>query len=142
MSEDLHYDYNLFVIAKSIVGDRYRSIPRLKSIGWKTLFNYMSIVNATGSTLLEPEIVTKQQKRLLELISNKKIPTDVINKNIDATDIEYQVGAMLDTDKAMIDTQLEDMVDYPSLQQMNTDLFREFPLNLTFLCNRVNGPIW
>ena len=139
--EDLHYDYNLFVIAKSIVGDRYRSIPRLKSVGWKTLFNYMSIVNASQSNL-EPEIISQQRKRMLELISNKKIDTDVINKNIDATDIDYQVGAMLDTDKVMIDTQLEDMVDYPSLQQMNTELFREFPLNLTFLCNRVNGPIW
>lgn len=139
--EALHYIYDLYVIAKSIVGDRYRSIPRLKSVGWKTLFNYMSIVNPVDDERTR-ESITMQQNRLVDLITGKKIPTDLINKNMDATDIDYQVGAMLDTDKAMINTQLEDMVDYAALQQINNDLFREFPINLTFLCNRVTTPIW
>jgi len=138
---DYHWCYDLFVVAKAVVGESYRNIPRIKRIGWKTLFNYMEQVQGDERV---PELVTLQQEKMAELLSAKKADAEALNHNISAIDIEMQVGCLLEADKAMISSQIEDMIDYPTLSQLNTELFREYPLNLAFLCNRpiAQGPVW
>lgn len=137
---DLHWCYDLFVVAKAVVGERYRNIPRIKSIGWKTLFNYMDQVQGDDRV---PELITLQQEKLAELLTAKNVDVEALNKNISVIDIDSQVNSLLEADKGMLSSQLEDMIDYPTLSQINTELFREYPLNLAFLCNRpIAGPVW
>ena len=133
---EYHWTHELYTIAKSIIGDRYRNIPRLRSVGWKTLFKAMECVQNESD---DKEIVLLQRDKLLELMTNKRITVEVANQNISAVSLEIQVGSMLATDSAMINTQFEDMMDYPTLAHINNDLFHEFPLNLTFLCNQLQN---
>ena len=132
---------DLYIIARAVVGDRYRNIPRLKSLGWKTLFNYLEDVQSDECT---HDIISLQTEKLVELIAKKSIDDAAFNKNLSAINIESQVNGMLETDKAMIQAQLEDMIDYPALAQINNDLFHDFPLNLAFLCNQptTGRPQW
>ncbi len=131
---DLMYDYNLYIFAKSLVGDSYRNIPRLRRIGWKTLFKYLNVIKDEYG---DKEISITAQNHLVELLQNKKIPNDEMNSNIYATDINMQVGAMMEIDKTTIDSQLSDIPDYENLKEMNNTLFAKFPLNLQFLCNEL-----
>lgn len=130
---DLTYDYDLYILAKSLVGDKYRNIPRLRKIGWKTLFKYLDDVKINKA---DSGKVT-MQLYLLELLKNKKITNEEMNNNIDCTDVEKQVNVMMDIDKTSILYQLIDIEDYENLKVLNNTQFSKYPLNLNFLCNRI-----
>lgn len=119
----------LFVSIKSIVGDRYRNIPRIHKIGWKTILNYL--IKDLDSGISEE----LQLKRFLQFIEKKKVLDEEIEPNILCTNIEYQVASLIDTDKIMIDNQLVDKYDYSALLELNNKYFNRFPLNLHFLCS-------
>lgn len=129
---ELTYDHNLYILAKALVGDRYRNIKRLRKIGWKTLFKYLDDVkeNKSDSGRITSEIY------LLELLKNKKITNEEMNSNIYAIDIEKQVSSMMEIDKVSITSQLMDIEDYENLKVLNNTQFSKFPLNLNFLCNK------
>lgn len=129
---ELTYDHNLYIYAKSLVGDTYRNIPRLRRIGWKTLFKYLDEIKDEYG---DNDISIPARNHLVELIKNKKIDNDEMNNNIYSTNIEMQVGAMMEIDKTVIDSQLIDIPDYTSLKEMNDLKFSQYPLNLKFLCD-------
>ena len=43
----------------------------------------------------------------------------------------------MSTDIAIIDSCLEDMEDFVTLNKVNSDIFAEYPLNLNFLCREI-----
>lgn len=131
--QSLHWAPDLYVVSKAIVGERYRNIPRLKSVGWKTLFKYMDEVQSED---ILPEIVSLQQERMAELLTNRNVSLDALNHNISTISVDHQVAGMLETDGVMLLAQLEEMQDYATLAQINNDLFHDYPLNLQMLCNR------
>lgn len=130
-----HFDPSMYVTMKAIAGDKYRSIPKLKRCGWKTIFGYVEEVAKLEDP--SPEMAAIQQNRLVEMITKKNLSVDEINRNIYCIDVEKQVNAFLDTDKAIIDACLKDMQDFKALSQYNADVFKEFPLNLQFLCREL-----
>lgn len=131
---ELTYDHHLYIYAKSLVGDTYRNIPRLRRIGWKTLFSYLDKIKDEYG---ENDISITAQNYLLELLQNKKISSDELNSNIYATNIDIQMDSMMEIDRASIDSQLMDIPDYENLKQMNKIMFGRYPLNLDFLCSNV-----
>ncbi len=131
----LNYDPQLYVIAKAIVGDKYRSIPRLKRCGWKTIFKYLD--EAFEASKSSGNLYEVQEKYLTDLITDKKMNfTDIENNNA-CIDIEWQTSVLLDTDKNLILNQITDMEDYNALVEIDNRYFSQYPINLNFLCNRI-----
>jgi len=131
-SERLYYATKLFADMKAVAGDRYRSIPKLKRCGWKTIFAYLAEVASTGRLDSDTEVL--QENRFCELLTKKKVDTDDLNNNLYCVDIEKQVNSFLQSDRAIIDSCILDMEDFASLSQINSSIFELFPLNLSFLC--------
>ena len=128
----LNYPYELYISAKSIVGDNYRSIPRLRRIGWKTLFKYLDqIMGENPSASL-----TTLKLKLIEKVKGKSgLTNEMINDNLNSINIDLQKEAMLEIDKTLITSQIIDVPDYDNLQELNRTQFMKYPLNLQFLCN-------
>ena len=126
----------MFPLMMAVAGNRYRSIPRLKKVSWKTLFKWMDEVNS-NSTIVDRSVVEIQMQRFMDLVNRKKMEAEALNANLYCIDVERQVMAFMETDKAIIDSCIEDMEDFKSLNQINVDVFREFPLNLQFLCRDI-----
>lgn len=131
---DLKYNHNLYIFSKAVVGDKYRSIPRLRKIGWITLFKYLDeIIEKYGESSY-----TTMQIQLLELIKGEKKITDIdINNNLSVISVENQIETMSEIDRSSILTQIKDIPDYENLKHLNTTQFMKFPLNLQFLCNEL-----
>jgi hypothetical protein len=130
---DLHYPYSLYIFAKTVVGDKYRSIPRIRKIGWKTLFKYLDDIkgkypNATDTTL---------QLKLIELLKGKQITDSTLNDNLNTINIELQLDNLIEIDKTSINVQINDVPDYENLKELNRTQFMQYPLNLQFLCNQI-----
>ena len=136
---DLKYPYSLYILAKAVVGDRYRNIPRLRRIGWKTLFKYLDSVMEENPDASETTLKIK----LIEKIKGKsELSNTAINNNLNSINIDLQKDAMLTIDKTLIEEQIVDVPDYNNLQELNRTKFQQCPLNLQFLCNinTVNKP--
>ena len=131
----LRYPYSLYIISKSVVGDRYRSVPRLRKIGWKTLFKFLDQIMeenpGAGETTLKLKLIEKIKGR-------SKLTNSDINDNLNVVNIELQKDAMMEIDKTLINSQIIDVPDYDSLNKINSIQFMKYPLNLKFLCNIQN----
>ena len=131
--KDLKYPYELYILARAVVGDRYRSIPRLRKIGWKTLFKFLDEIIAENPDAS----VTTLKIKLIEKIKGKSILTnEEINDNLNSINVELQKESMMEIDKALITSQIIDVPDYNNLQELNRFQFLKYPLNLQFLCNK------
>ena len=138
LESNFYYHPETFIWAKAIVGDKYRSIPKLTRTSWKTVIKYMEQFSSVGNDSVE--ILELQLKRLAQYISSKKIEDTDFNHNLYCTSIKQQLDRLMEVDKIMIRQQLTDMEDHQSLQQSNQTLFKEFPLNLPFLLQE-NAPV-
>lgn len=128
----LRYPYELYILAKAVVGDKYRSIPRLRKIGWKTLFKYLDQIKEENPDASE----TTLKLKLIEKVKGRSdLTNDIINNNLNSINIELQKNAMLEIDKTLITSQIIDVPDYENLQELNRTQFVKYPLNLQFLCN-------
>lgn len=136
-NRNLLYPFELFILAKAIVGDRFRSIPRLRKIGWKTLFKYLDqvIEENPGASIWTLKI------KLIELVKgNGKVSNETMNCNLSSINVDMQKDSMLEIDKTLINSQIIDIPDYDNLQEINRTKFMRFPLNLKFLCNTSYKP--
>jgi hypothetical protein len=122
--KDLYFDNELYVLCKSIMGDIYRSIPKLKRVSWNTILKVLDRVDPNDN------IITIKEKLVSTLVGNAK---DDLNKNVFCTDIEMQVDNLLELDKKILDDQIIDIEDANSLKLLNTKVFQQWPLNLNFL---------
>lgn len=130
--DNFYYDPRLFITMKSIVGDRYRSIPRLQRCGWKTIFGYLSELAQYNDS--SKEVCALQEDRLCELILKRGVNVEDLNKNMYCINVIQQVNAFMDIDNAIIDSCIEDMEDFVALNKANGEIFGEYPLNLNMLC--------
>ena len=135
---ELYYHPETFIWAKAIVGDKYRSIPKLTRTSWKTVIKYLEEFSSIGNTSVE--ILELQLRRLADYIMKKKIQDTDFNHNLACTSIKQQLESLMEVDKIMIRQQLTDMEDMQSLHQANNSIFKEYPLNLTFLLQE-NAPV-
>ena len=126
----VHLHPAMFPWCKAVVGDKYRSIPKLTRSGWKTILKKLREVEALDET---SEILDVQLHRFREYVESRKIDNTDFNNNLYCTSVKDQLNAMLDSDKAIILRQLEDYHDSQALFQMNNTIFHEFPINLQFL---------
>ena len=125
-----YFHPELFLWAKTIIGDKFRGIPKLTRTGWKTVMKFLeSVSNAEESD----DMLAVQLEELRKFIESRKIKNTDFNNNMYCTSVKQQVDAMLDTDKAVIRHQIIDMEDLRALQEVNQTIFREYPLELNKL---------
>lgn len=129
---DLKYPYELYILAKAAVGDKYRSIPRLRKIGWKTLFKFLDAVMEENSFASD---VTLKLKLIEKIKGKSRLSNEEINNNLSSINIELQKQAMMEIDRTLISSQIIDVPDFDNLQELNRIQFMSYPLNLQFLCN-------
>lgn len=124
-----NYDMSMYPLAISIIGDKYRNIPRLRSIGWKSLFKILEAIHDMSSDMSK----TTSELLLLNNLTNKKISLDDINNNKQASDVICQVNNLGEIDKTYILDQIKDIPDYDTLMELNRTQFIRFPINIAFL---------
>lgn len=122
------YHHNLLPLALSVTGCKYRTIPRLARIGWKTLFKYL--IEITKKDTQSSQIITS---RFLELLEEKGIPYTQIERNLNCVSIDTQVSVINEIDRASIMDQLKFVTDHDSLKTINDIYFAECPINIPFL---------
>ena len=122
------YHHNIYPLGLAIAGNKLRSIPRLKRVGWGSIFKYLDAVTAkeTGSV----QVVTS---RLLDLLTDKGVNPDEINRNLACVSVDTQVNTMGAIDKTLIDDQITYTEDHEVLGVLNKQYFDEFPINIPFL---------
>ena len=138
----LQYPYSLYILSRAVVGDTYRSIPRLRKIGWKTLFKYIDQIMEENSDASD---VTLKIKLIEKVKGKSSLTNEDINSNLNSINVDLQIESMMELDKALINNQIIDVPDYDNLQELNKIHFLKYPLNIQFLCNtslisEVKGP--
>jgi len=136
-------DISLYILSSSIIGNRYRNIPRIKSIGWKTLFKYIDSVSCengkVSTKVLEEALLNKiNNSKRKSKTNNTEIPLDTLNNNIYAMNVEDQILSMNTIDESGITSQLLDIPDYENLTEINNIHFMDYPINLAFLTSQYN----
>ena len=123
------YDPSLFPLTLSVVGDSYRNIPRIKRVGWKTLFSILERI----SKYSEDKTRTTMQILLCQELVSKNTTMENITNNLNAIDIEAQYARIGDIEKADLQSQIIDVPDYENLLELNQMYFSKYPINLPFL---------
>lgn len=126
---NLKYGQDLFLTCKAITGDVYRSVPRLGRIGWITIFKYLE--ELSHDRISGPMEIQLQLEELLR--NKKKVTMNEFNANRMAVDVDMQCSTINDIEKGIIETDIIDILDYKSLQELNSRYFKEYPINLIFL---------
>lgn len=134
---EIHYPEQLLVIAKAITGDKYRNIPRLRSIGWKTFFRYVNEVQEK----IQGNSIILLEMQLKELLKGKLITDSELQQNINCVDIHRQIDMISTIDASIISNQIVDVEDYENLKMLNQRHLYRHPLNLKFLCDTIQMPM-
>lgn len=128
IEESFYFNPEVYLLARAILGDKYRSIPKLTRTGWKTVIGYLREVISDDINMIEV-----QSNKLADYIVKRKIQDTDYNNNLHCMSVEKQVDALFQVDCATILQQLQDRSDPNELEVANRTLFREFPLNLPML---------
>ena len=134
IEDPIRFHPDLFIWAKTILGDKYRSIPKLTRIGWKTVVRYLKNVSSEDTS---EDMLELQLRELRRFIEARKITDTDFNNNLYCTSVKEQVDAFLDSDAAIILHQITDLDDPQSLQEVNKTIFREYPIELHKLLREV-----
>lgn len=135
--DPFYFHPTVLLWALAIMGDKYRSIPKLTRTGWKTVLQYLREASAPYD---DDSMLDLQLQRVVQYIDKKKIETTSFNDNLYCFSAQQQVDAMLNSDRAIIAHQLSDMDDHQTLYRANETVFKEFPINLTFLLREAPPP--
>lgn len=122
------YDHNLYPLALAINGDKRRSIPRLRKLGWKTLFTMLDSCVEKETTSIQ--IITS---RFLDMVAEKGATASLVERNLACTNIASQFNVLTDIDKTSVTSQIKNVPDHEALESANTAFFSDYPINIPFL---------
>lgn len=140
-----HYDPRLYMTVLGVVGDVRRSVPKVKRIGWKSIFDYLDEIWEKNK---DHSIYTMIDALEDKIQSKGNESYQAFNNNLLALSMKSRYESMSKANKEYILMQLTDMIDLESLNQMNRDpaLFANWPINITFLTEQTgkttNKNIW
>ena len=140
-TEDLSLDYqaSLYSFVLSVIGNRYRGIPRIKKCGWSRILSIVDEISKeptsiTASTLREKVIDRLKGKTYLTL--------DQISVNLACTDIQTQYRRLnMQTNSVLsmdLTTQMVDVPDYENLLTVDRIYFKDYHLNIPFLTKQMH----
>lgn len=134
----LQYNHELYVFVKAVIGDTYRAIPRLRKIGWKTIFKYLDEMQEKygehANRVLEEDF-------LIKMLQAKSVDRNSFENNFAATDVALQKKVMMEIDRSCIDSQLLDIPDYDNVAELNRTKLYKFPMNLDQIFSDTKYPL-
>lgn len=122
------YHHELFPLALGVAGNKLRDIPRLRRIGWKTIFKYLDSI-----TEQDTESIQTIRDRLVNLLMDKGVSDTALNANLNCVNVDQQSFLMNRIDDAFISDQLKFVTDHEALGRLNVSYFEQFPINIPFL---------
>lgn len=127
------YPVELYPTCIAIIGDTFRGIPRLRRIGWKTLFKHLEKIHSMSNDLSNAtlDLLIRNEMR------NKNVEVETLNNNFAISDIVSQKKNLGEFDIAAIENQIVDVVDSKNLFSLNSLYFDAFPLNIPWLTQDV-----
>lgn len=138
---ELEIPSNLIPFTISLLGDRYRNIPKLSGVGLSTIIKMIN-------TALDKVLITNntQDVDMLSRIIAEKYRSQFINNYL-CTYIPRQYTDLSPLDIRHIEEQIIDKFDDSALNMMNERYFREFPLMLINtkteqVVEQMRGSIW
>lgn len=126
----IYFRPELFPLCMSVTGNKYRSIPRLRRIGWRTLFSYLDKVKDE----YDKYHISIIEQKFLEMLKSHHISDDDFYSNLYCIDVQLQSEMLMEIDKTLIESQIVDRYDEDALQKINRERFQLYPINLDFLC--------
>ncbi len=124
-----NFDPRWYSISYSVIGDKYRGIPKIKRVGWRTMYGLLQELQQT----VENMCPATEMVAMVEILRGQHTTVDMVNANYASTEIELQNIRMSEIDKTIINSQLIDAVDYDNLQLMSRMYFGKYPINIPFL---------
>lgn len=127
------FHHDLYPLALSVAGNKLRGIPRLRRVGWKTIFKYLNEI-----TEEDTESIQVISSRFIDLMTNRGTTLQQIDDNLRVSTVRRQISVMTDIDRAFLMDQLKYVTDHEALQTINDMYFGRWPLNIPFLINSIN----
>lgn len=118
-------DVNFIPFVLSILGDKYRDIPKIKRKGISTI--YKEINKGVEKNIVNDKV--ENILSLLEIIDDKDVHNQ-ISLNYLSTNIFEQEKRLSASNISYIKSQLVDKFDSGYLRNLNDEFFMEFPLNI------------
>lgn len=135
------YDARLYPVVLGIVGDRARSVQKVKKIGWRSIFEYLEKIWESNQ---DHSIVAMIDALDKKITSKGTDPETQYTDNMLALSMKANYDSMSRSSKEYILMQLTDIPDIESLNQINRDpmIFGNYPINIGFLTeqNVTNRP--
>lgn len=130
------YPPELIILALAVVGNKRRSIPKVKGMGWRTLFN---IVDDLVEKANDFSFITLADAMINKIVG-KNVNIEDINNKLSVINMGECVKSVDDTIISFITNQLVDIPDYENLHELNRSpqMFASCPLNLQFLTDEGN----
>ena len=121
-----------YQIALYVIGDKYRNIPKLRRVGWKTMFGLLQQLQEQTHDLTPAEA----DAFMIPILGGKDTAMKFHN-NIVATNVAYQSKLISEIDKAKFLSCFIDIDDRENLSNLLRIYFKDYPINLGFLLNDV-----
>ena len=136
MDTDKYINSLLITFILSCMGDRKRSIPKVKGLGFKTVYkNLLKLYDA--GYLFDENPETFGIQNLISILNQnefvrkeKEVLGNEIMANYRCYDLESQFKAMNKAQKGKITDQIIDRTDVSALMEINDRYFEECPIML------------
>lgn len=139
----LNYQAALYPFALSIIGNKYRGIPKVRKCGWGTVLKIIDELSKEPSGVSS---ITLREKTVDRLRGKSKVTLDDINANMACTDIHMQFTRLhVGTNPSInadFTTQMIDIPDYENLLTVDRIYFKDYHLNIPFLTKQMPDSVY
>lgn len=139
----LNYQASLYPFALSIIGNKYRGIPKIRKCGWTTVLKIIDELSKEPSGISS---VSLREKTVDKLRGKSKVTIEDINANLACTDIYMQFNRFhVESNpsiQADISTQMIDIPDYENLLTVDRIYFKDYHLNIPFLTKQMPNSVY
>ena len=130
-----NYPLSAYPIAVAIVGNPYRSLPRMRGCGWKTFYSILSEAevqsyDSTSAGFEELLLLTLRKRFQTRRIGNL---IDIVNASLECIDVRRQSERGSEITETFVTTMMTDIPDYENLVTIDRCYFTKFPINIPFL---------
>lgn len=121
-----------YQISLYVIGDKYRNIPKIRRVGWKSMFGLLQQLQEQTIGLTPAE----SDAFMIPILGGKDTAMKFHN-NVAAVNVKYQSQLISEIDKATFLSSFIDIDDRQNLSNLTRIYFKDYPINLGFLLNNV-----
>lgn len=127
-------DVNFIPFVLSVLGDKYRDIPKIKKKGISTI--YKDINKGIKENLINEQVTNiTSLSQIMESDTHNQLAINYLTTNI-----YEQEKRLSNTNISYIKNQLTDKYDSGYLRKVNDEFFIEFPLNIIEITRGIKNP--